>query len=127
MSITPRNVSVTPRNETAAFRTLLADCQHVFDRVSSSPDYTDLSFRLHDGEDWVHAQPVPYSAELVASANSTGVDLLEVYTPGGRWIASFCLVWGNAPDGSELIADCYAITERTFVNTVFSRFTSRFD
>ena len=127
---------IKPRNEAHAFEMLLSDCQHVFDRMSPSfahcfdtarPDFGDVSFRIHDGEEWIHAYPVPDSAELVASANSTGEDMLEVYAPDGRWIASFHLIYGNAPDGSELMADCYAVTESAFAEAVFSRFTSRFN
>lgn len=86
-----------PITEVGALRAFLADIR----RAALGP----VLFRLHDGEEWVHDTPTDNGEQIVRDANSTGEDLLEVSTPAGSVLGKFWLVWGNAEDGEELIAD----------------------
>jgi hypothetical protein len=101
-----------PYNEKAALRAILMICR----RVALKP----VQFRLHDGHDWVHAEPIFNGEQIVRDANSTGTDTLAVYNPiTGNQLGRFVLVWGNAQDGEELISDYYI---NDFTDTVWDRF-----
>lgn len=67
-------------------------------------------FRVFDGEEWAGPKTSKVS-DVLEQVNSTGADALVVYK-GGQKIGSFDLVWGNAEDGSELVAD-YGVNEFT--------------
>lgn len=69
---------------------------------------------VNDGEEWTVKQS-RNKGEVMAALATTGEDYLKAHqeevtkTKEGRHVrkvvASFCLIWGNARDGSELIAD----------------------
>jgi len=59
---------------------------------------------VHDGTETTVKREVIRSTILDALC-TTGEDSLYVHTVDGRRLGSFLLVWGNAEDGSELIAD----------------------
>jgi hypothetical protein len=118
-----------PRNEKAAFRALLADCQAAYLEAREGlplkvRNPARAAFRIHDGEAWTSPENISDHKRVAALANSTGEDALKVCGPEGAPLATFYLVWGNAPDGSELITDC---SGNAFADAVCARFARRFD
>jgi hypothetical protein len=105
-----------PFNEKEALRAILTDCR----KAALGP----VHFRLHDGEDWVHEEPISNGEQIVRDANSTGTDILAVYNPAGTQLGRFVLVWGNAEDGEELISD-YWIND--FTDRVWDLFQARYE
>jgi hypothetical protein len=62
------------------------------------------SISVYDGEE----HPVKRSAnaaEIEAALAQTGEEWINAYAPDGNRLGGFMLVWGNAEDGEELIAD----------------------
>ena len=118
-----------PRNETAALRALLADCQNVWEELyyDGVKNPARVTFRIHDGEAWTSPENIADHKRVAALANSTGEDALKVCGPEGARLATFYIVWGNAPDGSELIADVSASGAAAFADAVCARFARRFD
>ena len=118
-----------PRNEKAAFRALLADCQAAYLEAREglplkARNPARAAFRIHDGEAWTSPENISDHKQVAALANSTGEDALKVCGPEGAPLATFYLVWGNAPDGSELISDC---SGNAFAEAVCARFSRRFN
>ena len=74
---------------------------------------------VHDGEAWPLVKATNATAIFKALA-STDMDTLRVREHDGLTSGSFMLVYGNAPDGSELVADhtdnplCNAIWQEVF-------------
>lgn len=72
---------------------------------------------VQDGEEWTVTNSTDRDAILDALC-TTDMDRVLLREPSGKRVGSFLLVWGNAPDGSELIADhsdndvCNAIAEK---------------
>ena len=64
----------------------------------------ELSVSVNDGEETTIKRSRKYR-EIVDALCTTGEDYLIVYAPTGDRVGSFYLVYGNAADGSELIAD----------------------
>ena len=59
---------------------------------------------VNDGEEWTVYRATMWTP--VASALcTTGGDTLRLRNADGNYAGSFSLIWGNAEDGSELIAD----------------------
>lgn len=75
---------------------------------------------VHDGEEWTVQKSRDASAILGALA-TTDSDTLRLKTPEGLMTAGdILLIWGNARDGSELIAD-HTSNER--MNDICNPFT----
>lgn len=66
----------------------------------------DAGYKLsvNDGEEWTVKQSTDAHKVLNALA-STGEDTLRLRDGEGKNVGFFFLVWGNAEDGEELIAD----------------------
>jgi hypothetical protein len=64
----------------------------------------DYSLSVYDGEEWTVKRAWRMKTVLEALA-TTGEDTLCICDEEGTPYGSFYLVWGNAEDGSELIAD----------------------
>lgn len=67
----------------------------------------NLSVSVFDGEEWTLVRSSNLSDILLALA-TTEMDELIASDKSGRRLGWFQLIWGNASDGSELIADCSA-------------------
>lgn len=59
---------------------------------------------VHDGEEWVVRQSFTRH-DILSALCTTGHDVLRLSHPDGAAIGNIWLIWGNEPDGSELIAD----------------------
>lgn len=73
------------------------------------------TFRIHDGEEWAH-DATAFDAGVIEASNSTGQDSLFCYDAEGKRLGYFDLVWGNCPQGSDLVSD-YGVnpfTDATF-------------
>ncbi len=62
------------------------------------------SISVHDGEEWAVSRATRAYDVLDALA-TTGEDTLQLYDADQHSAGWLYLVWGNADDGSELIAD----------------------
>jgi len=62
------------------------------------------SVSVNDGENWTVRRSFRPKAVEDALC-TTGEDRLSLHDAAGEHAGSFYLVWGNAADGSELIAD----------------------
>lgn len=62
------------------------------------------SVSVYDGEEWTVKRSTDINTVLAALA-TTGMDTVRWYDRDGNKLGFFTLVYGNAPDGSELIAD----------------------
>lgn len=73
------------------------------------------SFRIDDGGEWA-CDRTDDTAEIVAASNSTGEDSLHCYDANGARIGRFYLIWGDCPEGTDLVANygVNAFTEATF-------------
>ena len=80
--------------------------------------HVDLS--VNDGEEWTVQQSTDRK-EIVSALATTGEDIIRLYKDGER-AGFFLLVYGNAEDGSELIADhadnaaCLSIWSEVYPN-----------
>ena len=63
------------------------------------------SVSVNDGEEWTLKRSTDAAAILGALA-TTGQDWLRIRDADGEPVGVLLLVWGNAADGSELVADC---------------------
>ena len=63
-----------------------------------------LTVSVYDGEETTLARSKDKRA-ILAAIGTTGSDTLTARNDSGARVASFMLVYGNAEDGSELIAD----------------------
>ena len=61
------------------------------------------SIRVWEGGGWAGERSTDLE-EIVQSLNSTGEDTLKIKV-GDTYAGTILLVWGNNPDGSELISD----------------------
>lgn len=78
------------------------------------------SFRVHDGEEWAH-DLTQYDIGVISASNSTGQDALYCYATDGTRLGRFHLVWGNCPQGSDLVSD-YGVNP--FTDAVFDAWFS---
>jgi len=69
---------------------------------------------VHDGEEWTLRRSKDAQAVLDALA-TTGMDTIRLRSPEGVRVGELILVWGNDPEGSELIADIQAPWEMDLV------------
>lgn len=60
---------------------------------------------IHDGCAWVLPPPAATVETILPLLASTGEDSIHWNDKDGKTVAVFLLLWWNAPDGSELIAD----------------------
>ncbi|CAB4120950.1 hypothetical protein UFOVP4_26 [uncultured Caudovirales phage] len=63
-----------------------------------------LAISVNDGEEWT-VRRSRSEAEILEALCSTGEDGIRGYDAEGASVGTFWLIWGNAPDGSELISD----------------------
>lgn len=63
-----------------------------------------FSASVNDGEEWTVKRSTDKKLILSALA-TTGEDYVRLYDKDGQSQGTFVLIWGNDPDGSELIAD----------------------
>ena len=63
-----------------------------------------LLVSVHDGEQWA-AIKSDDSQEILDAMCSTGADWVLAVNESGKKVAAFQLIYGNDPDGSELISD----------------------
>lgn len=64
-----------------------------------------MKIRVHDGEAWV-TKIINNEEEILQALCSTGEDTLKFYSGSENlYCGSFWLIYGNADDGSELLAD----------------------
>lgn len=71
-------------------------------RAALAAGYT---ISVNDGEEWTVKRSTR-EREILDALASTGEDMLRLRLPAsGEAVGSFWLVYGNDPDGSELIAD----------------------
>lgn len=66
-----------------------------------------LSVSVNDGEEWT-VERSQSEAVILNALCTTGEDELIASDDSGARKGWFMLVWGNADDGEELIADCTA-------------------
>ena len=66
-----------------------------------------LSVSVNDEEEWTVVRSTDLNKILMALA-TTDMDELIAYDAAGTRLGWFQLIWGNDPDGSELVADCSA-------------------
>ena len=59
---------------------------------------------VFDGEEWT-VKSSRSSDEITAALATTGEDTLKVYDKSGFPLGKIYLIWGNDPNGSELVAD----------------------
>jgi hypothetical protein len=72
------------------------------------------SLSVHDGEEWTLHKSQDVQAVLEALA-TTGIDTVRFRSPEGVRVGELVLVWGNDPEGSELVADIQAQWELDLV------------
>ncbi len=63
----------------------------------------DYSISVNDGEEWTVVKS-QRPQEILDALATTEADWLRIHK-GERSVGTFCLVYGNADDGSELVAD----------------------
>ena len=66
-----------------------------------------LSVSVNDGEEWTVVRSREES-EILPALATTDMDELIAADAAGTRLGWFQLIWGNDPDGSELVADCSA-------------------
>lgn len=59
---------------------------------------------VHDGEEWACKRSTDLATIMDALGN-TDEDTIQLRCTDGTKVGSIYLVWGNAEDGSELVAD----------------------
>lgn len=64
-----------------------------------------LSLSVFDGEEWTVSRSTN-AQEILEALATTDMDELIVSDASGARLGWLQLIWGNDPDGSELIADC---------------------
>lgn len=75
---------------------------------------------INDGEEWTVNLSTDRK-EILSALGTTGEDTIRLYKDG-EWAGSIWLVYGNAEDGSELIADhsdneaCHSICAEVYPN-----------
>jgi hydroxyethylthiazole kinase-like sugar kinase family protein len=65
---------------------------------------TGCAVSLYDGEEWTVRKSTSERA-LIDALCTTGEDQLQAVDASNNRLGSFWLIYGNADDGSELIAD----------------------
>lgn len=63
-----------------------------------------LTVSVYDGEETTLARSKDRRA-ILAAMGTTGSDTLTARNESGERVASFMLIYGNADDGSEIVAD----------------------
>lgn len=76
-----------------------------------------LKVSVNDGEEWVVKRSTNTN-EILAALCSTGEDHISVRNEAGEQVGYFYLVWGNALNGEELVADH---TDNEFCNEVWKK------
>ena len=59
---------------------------------------------VNDGEAWTVKRSTNRAA-ILAALETTGEDVLRVRDAAGGYLGDINLIWGNDPNGEELIAD----------------------
>lgn len=80
--------------------------RRVVTRLLSACAANNYTVSVFDGEEWtLRREPVTSYKTICAALATTGEDTLELRAATGERIGRVYLVWGNSPDGDELIAD----------------------
>jgi len=81
--------------------------RRVVTRLLAACAAANYTVSVFDGEEWtVRRAPASAYHTICAALATTGEDVLELRTANGEHRAGrVYLVWGNDPDGCELIAD----------------------
>lgn len=77
---------------------------------------------VNDGEEWV-VKKSDKKTTILEALGSTGEDMIKVRDPAGTVLGVFYLVWGNADDGSELVADQ---TDNAFCEAIDAKLSAAF-
>lgn len=104
-----------PITELGALRALFEDCR----TAALGP----VLFNVFDGDEGAFESPVDTLADVEKAAEAADDARLAAYTPAGKRLGWFYLVWGNAEDGEELISD-YGVNE--FTERVWELFQARY-
>lgn len=67
-----------------------------------------LYLDVHDGEEWVLRDGRQLERVMDALGHTDMDEIVARDAPRGKRMGWFMLVYGNDPDGSEVIADCTA-------------------
>ena len=62
------------------------------------------SITVHDGEE-IALRKSRDDKAILSAMGETDSDTLHLYEPSGVRIGAFALIYGNAPNGTELVAD----------------------
>lgn len=63
-----------------------------------------FTISVNDGEEWTVKNSTS-TTEVIHALCTTGEDYVRARYKDGTVVGTFILIWGNDPDGSELIAD----------------------
>jgi hypothetical protein len=77
---------------------------HVARRIVRECLKTGYSLSVYDGEEWTVKRSTSFKTVCDALA-TTGEDYLRIFRQDGKRIGTLILVYGNAPDGCELVSD----------------------
>ena len=64
----------------------------------------DWRISIHDGEDWCLKRSID-PKEIMANLFATDEEILLIRDQNGTKLGRILLVYGNEPDGSEVVAD----------------------
>lgn len=67
----------------------------------------NLTISVHDSEEYV-LRRTNNNAEILAELGHTDENGFALFSKNDEYVGYFMLIFGNAADGSELIADCSA-------------------
>lgn len=67
----------------------------------------NLSVQVKDEEETL-LSPSRLESAILAELAHSGENFLRAFNEAGDHVGTFYLIWGNDPDGSELVADCSA-------------------
>ena len=76
----------------------------IFNRLINTAIASGFAISVHDGEEWAVKRSTD---KRVISSAAKAVEMAELTfrTADGVKVGWVSIIWGNAPDGSELIAD----------------------
>lgn len=77
---------------------------------------TGKAISVYDGEEWAVKFSTKFS-DIIDALGNTDTDSIIVRDAEKNLVGRFYLVWGNDPDGSELIADH---SDNAYCNYIYS-------
>jgi len=78
---------------------------------------TGANVSVHDGEEWT-VKKSRDNETIIAALGTTGTDTLRVRDMDGARLGDFELIYGNDPDGMEVISDH---TANAFCEAVYNK------